>query len=195
MAKRRKVIDEEFEGMSSSSTQPNDFNDLLIQSLKDDLAGSAFTIGLDEIGADVTEWLSTGSTRLDKCIFNNKDIEGGIPVGRLTEIHGDPSTGKSLLSYMILADCVRKGGTAVLIDTETSVNEDFMRMLGLEPKKNLLYVPVNTVEEVFATIESILTTIKDAKKKNKMVCIVWDSVAATSSRKEMEEEVGDMQYA
>jgi len=195
MAKRKKVIDEEFEGVSPSSTKPSDFNDLLIQSLKEDLAGSAFTIGLDDIGADVTEWLSTGSTRLDKCIYNNKDVEGGIPVGRLTEIHGDPSTGKSLLAYMILADCVRKGGTAVLIDTETSVNEDFMRMLGLDPKKNLLYVPVNTVEDVFDTIESILNTIKDAKKKNKMVCIVWDSVAATSSRKEMEEDVGDMQYA
>jgi len=72
MAKRKKVIDEEFEGVSPSSTKPSDFNDLLIQSLKEDLAGSAFTIGLDDIGADVTEWLSTGSTRLDKCIYNNK---------------------------------------------------------------------------------------------------------------------------
>jgi len=193
MAKRKTVISEEFDDTSSNSS-PNTLNDILIDELKSEIGGSAYVLGEDDTPADVTEWLSTGSTILDMVISNNPTGNGGIPVGRLTEIHGDPSTGKSLLAYMILKDCAAKGGISVLIDTENAANIEFLNMLGLDPRKNLTYVQVDTVEDVFATIETVIRSVRKNDRK-KLVTIVWDSIAGTSTRKEMEEEVGNQQVA
>jgi recombination protein RecA len=194
MAKRKVVIDEEFDESNSSSNSPGTFNDLLIDKLKKDIGGSIYVLGQDETPADVKEWLTTGSTQLDMCISNNPNADGGIPVGRLTTIAGEHSTGKSLLAYMILADCARKGGVSVLIDTENAANIAFLKMLGLDPKENLVYSQVDTVEDVFEVIEAVIEQVRKSDK-NKLVTIVWDSIALTSTRVEMENEVGDQQYA
>lgn len=199
MARRKKVLEEEFEGVdanSSSDNKPNVFNDNLINALKTELGGHAYVLGKDETPADVKGWLSTGDTKLDMCISNNPSAEGGIPVGRLTEIHGEPSTGKSLLAYMILKSCADQGGVSVLIDTENAANIQFLEMLGLEPSKNLTYIQVDTVEDVFEAIDTVVKLVRSKnRKKDRLVTIVWDSIAATSSKVEMEEDVGNKQVA
>ena len=95
-------------------------NDILVDSLNKKLGDVAYVIGKGDSPPEVKEWLSTGSTVLDTIISNDENAEGGIPVGRLTEICGEAATGKSLLSYMILKDCQDKGGIPVLIDTENA---------------------------------------------------------------------------
>lgn len=193
MAKRSVVISDE-KAKGSADNKPSLFNDMLIDALKSDVGGSSFILGRDDSPSDVKEWISTGNTVLDMCISNNPDSGGGVPVGRLTEIHGDSSTGKSLLGYTILKNCAEKGGVSVLLDTENSANEEFMNMLGLNPEENLVYSVPDTVEDVFKSIETIIRTTRKSDK-GRLVTIVWDSVAATSTKKEMEEDVGQANVA
>ena len=167
-------------------------NDILVDSLNKKLGDVAYILGKGTSPPEVKEWLSTGSTVLDTIISNDIEADGGIPVGRLTEISGEAATGKSLLSYMILKDCQEKGGVPVLIDTENAANEDFLHLLGLKfyPEGNLVYVQVDSVEKVFSAIEEIIRKIQE-NDKDKLCCIVWDSVAGTSTDVEIQNDYGE----
>ena len=167
-------------------------NDILVDSLNKKLGDVAFILGKGDSPPETKEWLSTGSTILDTIISNNIDANGGIPVGKLVEISGEAATGKSLLSYMILKDCQDKGGIPVLIDTENAANEDFLRLIGLEfyPEGSLVYIQVDSIESVFKAIEDIIRRIRE-NDKDKLCCIVWDSVAGTSTDAEIQGDYGD----
>ena len=89
-----------------------------------------FLDGSDPTPTDIKEFVSTGSTVLDLAISNKPN--GGVAVGRITEINGLESSGKSLLGSHILAETQRKGGVAVYIDTETSVSREFLEAIGIE---------------------------------------------------------------
>ena len=167
-------------------------NDILVESLNKKLGDVAFILGKGDSPPETKEWLSTGSTILDTIISNDIDAEGGIPVGKLVEISGEAASGKSLLSYMILKDCQDKGGIPVLIDTENAANEDFLRLIGLEfyPEGSLVYIQVDSIEGVFKAIEDIIRRIRE-NDKDKLCCIVWDSVAGTSTDAEIQGDYGD----
>lgn len=141
--------------------------------------------------ADVKQWVSTGNYMLDLVLSNKKD--GGIPVGRLTEISGGEGAGKTLLGSYIIANTQKKGGIAILIDSEHAASMDVLRAAGVDVEK-LIYVQANTVEDVFKTMESILLKVKE-KDTEKLITIVWDSVAATSSKAEVEGNYGDSTIA
>jgi recombination protein RecA len=166
--------------------------DILVEGLNKKLGDVAYILGKGDSPPEVKEWLSTGSTVLDTIISNDASADGGIPVGRLTEICGEAATGKSLLSYMILKDCQDKGGIPVLIDTENAANEDFLRLLGLKfyPEGSLVYVQVESVEKVFQAIEEMIRKIKE-NNPDKLCCIVWDSVAGTSTDAEVQNDYGE----
>ena len=89
-----------------------------------------FLDGSHETPTDIGEFISTGSSILDLAISNRPD--GGIAVGRITEINGLSSTGKSLLGAHVLAETQKKGGVAVYIDTETSVSRQFLEAIGCD---------------------------------------------------------------
>lgn len=167
-------------------------NDILVESLNKKLGDVAFILGKGDSPPETKEWLSTGSTILDTIISNDMDANGGIPVGKLVEISGEAASGKSLLSYMILKDCQDKGGIPVLIDTENAANEDFLRLIGLEfyPEGSLVYIQVDSIEGVFKAIEDIIRRIRE-NDKDKLCCIVWDSVAGTSTDAEIQGDYGD----
>ena len=167
-------------------------NDILVESLNKKLGDVAFILGKGDSPPETKEWLSTGSTILDTIISNDIDANGGIPVGKLVEISGEAASGKSLLSYMILKDCQDKGGIPVLIDTENAANEDFLRLIGLEfyPEGSLVYIQVDSIEGVFKAIEDIIRRIRE-NDKDKLCCIVWDSVAGTSTDAEIQGDYGD----
>jgi recombination protein RecA len=191
MAKRRRVIDEEY-GEDSDSDQ---ITDKIVKDLKNSLGDVAYILGRGDAPPEVSEWISTGSTELDAKIANNPDVDGGIPVGRLTEIFGEEATGKSFIAYMALADCQRRGGIPVLIDTENSANMTFLKMLGLDPEDGkLIYIQVDTIEEVFTAIESVIVKIRE-EYKDKLCVIVWDSVAATTTKAELQNDYGDVTVA
>ena len=140
---------------------------------------------------DVKNWISTGSYMLDLVLSNRKD--GGIPSGRLTEISGGEGAGKTLLASYILADTQKKGGVAILIDSEHAASMDVLKAAGVDVEK-LVYIQANTIEDVFQTMETIVNKIK-TRDGNPLVTIVWDSVAATSTKAEVEGTYGDQTIA
>ena len=141
-----------------------------------------FLDGADETPTDLTEWISTGSSMLDLSISNRKN--GGIPVGRITEITGMEASGKSLVSAQILANTQKLGGLGVFIDTENACNEEFLQALGIDTKQ-LLYIQLETVEDIFEVMENIITKVRESDK-DRLVTIVVDSVAAATTKVEQE---------
>ena len=164
-------------------------NDVLASVLADslnkkfkDTKVAYFLDGSDTTPTDIKDFISTGSSMLDLAISNRPD--GGIAVGRITEINGLESSGKSLLGAHILAETQKKGGVAVYIDTETSVSQDFLEVLGVDMGK-MLYLHLETVEEIFEAIEEIVTKVRESDK-DRLVTIMVDSLAAASTKVEIE---------
>lgn len=131
---------------------------------------------------DIKEWISTGSTLLDYLISNRRD--GGIPVGKLTEISGEEASGKSLMCAHIIANTQKKGGLAVLCDSENAYNPEFGAQVGVDNDK-LVYLQPRTIEETGEAIEKVILLTRQ-KAKDKLVTIIWDSVAGTPSQAEIE---------
>jgi recombination protein RecA len=130
----------------------------------------------------VSEWMSTGCLALDTI------MGGGAPVGRIVEIFGDNSTGKSLIAAQIAAVAQEDGALVAYVDTESAVSLKIMEAVGVDTKK-LLYTSPDTVEEVFEFFEAVI----DSKMKrfpNKRIVLIWDSIAATSVTQEMENPYG-----
>jgi len=140
-----------------------------------------FLEGDTDAPSEVSEWISTGSTMLDLAISNRPN--GGLPVGRIIEITGLEASGKSLLAAHALADTQKKGGLAVYIDTENAISREFLEAIGIN-LKDMLYVPLETVEDIFEAIESVIESIRKSSK-NRLVTIVVDSVAGASTKVEM----------
>jgi len=142
----------------------------------------AYFLDEDSNPTDVTDWISTGSTMLDIAISNKPN--GGVAVGKITELNGLEGSGKSLIGSHLLASTQRKDGIAVYIDTESAVSPEFLEAIGIDTTK-MLYVHLETVEEVFETIETIVTKIRESDK-DKLVTILVDSLAAASTKVEMD---------
>ena len=145
-----------------------------------------FLDGAEDTPTDLTEWISTGSSMLDMAISNRKN--GGIPVGRITEVTGLEASGKSLVSAQILANTQKQGGLAVYIDTENAMNEEFLRTIGIDLQK-MLYIQLETVEDIFEVIDNIITKVRESEK-NRLVSIVVDSVAAATTKVEQTADYG-----
>ncbi len=147
-----------------------------------DMKVAYFLDGSDTTPTDIKEFISTGSTMLDLAIANKPN--GGIAVGRITEINGLESSGKSLIGAHILAETQKKGGVAVYIDTENAVSEEFLKVLGIDTSQ-LLYLQLQTVEEIFQAIEEIVLKVREAEK-DRLVTILVDSLAAASTQVEID---------
>ena len=177
------------------ATKKDDLASILADSLNKQNKEGKIAYFLTGDGGDaptnVRDWVSTGNAMLDVAISNRP--YGGLPVGRITEITGLEQSGKSLLSAHLLAETQKKGGVAVLIDTETAVNRDFLEAIGMDISK-LLYVSVDTVEGIFEACETIIEKVRTADK-DRLVTIVVDSVAAASTLKELEADYGKDGYA
>jgi recombination protein RecA len=150
-----------------------------------------FLAGDDDAPTNVHEWISSGCSMLDLAISNRPN--GGFPVGRITEITGLEASGKSLLAAHTLAETQKKGGLAVYIDTESATSSEFLTAIGVDIKK-MLYVPLETIEEIFETIETIVENVRKSDK-DRLVTIVVDSVMGASTKIEMSAEYDKDGYA
>lgn len=179
--------------MAKKTTKQDDLAEILAACLNKSSKDQKVAFFLDEVGAptNVEGWISTGAAMLDVAISNRP--YGGLPVGRIIEVTGLEASGKSLLSAHSLAETQKQGGIAVLIDTETAVSREFLEAIGVDVSK-LLYVSADTVEAIFEYIETIIEKVRSASK-DKMVTIVVDSVAAASTKKELEADYGKDGYA
>ena len=150
-----------------------------------------FLDGDTETPADVKGWVGSGSSMLDLAISNRPN--GGFPVGRITEITGLEASGKSLLAAHALANTQKAGGMAVYIDTENAISRDFLEAIGIDLEK-MLYIPLETIEDIFEAIESIIESIRKSSK-DRLVTIVVDSVMGASTKIEMAAEYDKDGYA
>ena len=146
----------------------------------------AYNLSEDEAPTIVKRWIDTGSIQLDYAIRNGAD--GGYPEGRIIEISGLPSSGKSHLAYHAAAVTQKLGGLVVYVDTENATPVAKLANMGIDVAHRFVYCDTHCTEEVFAIIESTILKAKQIIDKNVPILVIWDSVAATSPKAELEGE-------
>lgn len=134
---------------------------------------------------EVKQWISTGSTWLDAIIA--KGMNAGIPVGRIIELAGLESTGKSYLAAVICANAQKQNIIPVYFDSEWSIDPEFWEKLGIN-HEGMLFIPAHNVEFVFETIK---TMIQEAVEDNIQYLFIIDSFANTPTKSSEESEEVD----
>lgn len=117
--------------------------------------------------------ISTGSFGLD-AVFGC----GGMPKGRMIELFGQESSGKSTLSHFLIAQVQKQGGKAALIDAEFSYDPRYTSSIGVDTSKLLVTQPLH--------LEAAMETLRELVETNQFDIIVLDSIAAMSPQSEME---------
>jgi recombination protein RecA len=125
----------------------------------------------------VKEWIPTGSRWLDSIIC--KGHVAGIPVGKVTEIAGLESTGKSYMAAQVAANAQKQGKLVVYFDSESAIDPNFLSRAGCDLER-LMYIQASSVEFVLETIEELLGATDE------QVVFIWDSLACTPSVSDVE---------
>ncbi len=125
------------------------------------------------------ESISTGCLSLDMALG-----VGGVPKGRIVEIFGPESSGKTTLALHIIAECQKNGGKAAFIDAENALDPEYAQNLGCNADDLLVSQP-DSGEQALDILQKLLETAA-------LDVIVIDSVAALVPRKELEGEIGDV---
>jgi recombination protein RecA len=166
--------------------QEDDFTaDLISQLNKDCGSKVAYNLAYDDSPTHVNRWISTGSRQLDAIIANR--LDGGLPEGRIVEIFGPPSIGKSHIAIQLAVSTQRSGGIVVYIDTENATSVENLSLLGVNIRQRFVYVDTHCTEEVLGIAERTIMKAR-AMQKDVPITIIWDSVAASSPKAEL---VGD----
>lgn len=139
-------------------------------------AGAVMRLG-DQDKLDI-EAISTGSMALDKALGI-----GGIPIGRITEIYGPESSGKTTVALHIIAECQKTGGTAAFIDAEHALDPIYAEHIGVDTANLLISQPDNG-EQALEICDALV-------RSGAVDIVVVDSVAALTPRAEIEGEMGD----
>jgi len=139
--------------------------------------GKGSIMRMDEKGHIPVETFSTG------CLSIDLALGGGIPKGRIIEIFGPESSGKTTLTLHALAEVQKAGGTAAFIDAEHALDPVYAKKIGVDVDKLLVAQPDNG-EQALEITETLV-------RSNAVDVIVVDSVAALTPRAEIEGEMGD----
>jgi recombination protein RecA len=140
--------------------------------------GRGAIMRLGDRAALAVEVIPTGSVALDLALG-----VGGVPRGRITEIYGPESSGKTTLCYHIVANAQRAGGVAAFIDAEHALDPGYARNVGVNVDELLVSQP-DTGEQALEIAETLI-------RSNGVDVVVIDSVAALVPRAEIEGEMGD----
>jgi recombination protein RecA len=140
--------------------------------------GRGAIMRLGDRGAQSVEVIPTGSVALDLALG-----VGGVPRGRITEIFGPESSGKTTLCYHIVANAQRAGGVAAFIDAEHALDPTYARNVGVNVDELLVSQP-DTGEQALEIAETLI-------RSNGVDVVIIDSVAALVPRAEIEGEMGD----
>jgi len=139
--------------------------------------GSVMRLG-DDSGTQDVPTISTGSLGLDVALG-----VGGLPQGRVVEIYGPESSGKTTLALQAVAEAQKKGGVAAFIDAEHALDVAYARKLGVKTKDLLISQPDNG-EQALEIAETLV-------RSGAIDVLIIDSVAALVPRAEIEGEMGD----
>jgi recombination protein RecA len=141
--------------------------------------GSIMRLGQNEKAVEV-EAVSTGSLGLDIALGI-----GGLPRGRVVEIYGPESSGKTTLALHVIAEAQKRGGICGFIDAEHALDTVYARKLGVD-LENLLISQPDTGEQALEITDTLV-------RSGAIDVLVVDSVAALTPKAELEGEMGDMQ--
>lgn len=168
MAKKNADIENKKESMGVSQ---------VVEEIKQKF-GEGIIMKLGEVKKVDVEVIPTGSLSLDIALGI-----GGIPRGRIIEVYGPESSGKTTLSLHIVANAQRKGGTAAFIDAEHALDPEYAKRIGVNINELLISQP-DSGEQALDIVETLV-------RSNAVDVIVVDSVAALVPRAEIEGEMGD----
>lgn len=140
-------------------------------------------IGESDANQGVSDWLTTGVLPLNKAMSGRYD--GGFPVGRITEVYGAESCGKTLLATMAMIETQRKGGAAVMMDFEHAFSIDRAIQLGLDPvAEKWIYKQPTTAEQGFVMAQKVCE-IMNKHAPERHLTIVFDSIASMVTEDEL----------
>ena len=139
--------------------------------------GSIMRLGANEKLVDI-EAISTGSLGLDIALGI-----GGLPKGRVIEIYGPESSGKTTLALQVVAEAQKKGGICGFIDAEHAIDPQYARKLGVKVEDLLISQP-DTGEQALEICDTLV-------RSGAVDVLVIDSVAALTPKAELEGEMGD----
>jgi recombination protein RecA len=138
--------------------------------------GSIMRMG-DSNGIPELETISTGSLGLDIA------LGGGLPKGRVIEIFGPESSGKTTLTLQVIAECQKRGGTAAFVDAEHALDPNYAEKLGVKVSDLLVSQP-DTGEQALEITDMLV-------RSGGVDVVIIDSVAALTPKAEIEGEMGD----
>ena len=138
--------------------------------------GSVMLLGDDEANQDI-DTISTGSLGLDIALG-----VGGLPKGRVVEIYGPESSGKTTLTLHVIAEAQKQGGTAAFIDAEHALDPNYAKKIGVNTDELLVSQPDTGEQALEITDMLVRSTAVDI--------IIIDSVAALTPKAEIEGEMG-----
>ena len=139
--------------------------------------GSIMRLGEGEVVEDI-EVVSTGSLGLDIALG-----VGGLPRGRVIEIYGPESSGKTTLTLQVIAQMQKVGGTCAFIDAEHALDTGYAQKLGVNLQEMLISQP-DTGEQALEIVDALV-------RSGSVDLVVIDSVAALTPKAELEGEMGD----
>ncbi|MFW5967029.1 MAG: recombinase RecA [Persicimonas sp.] len=140
--------------------------------------GSIMRLGDEDHLVEVENPIPTGSISLDNALG-----VGGLPRGRIVEIYGPESSGKTTLALHALANAQKQGGVAAFVDAEHALDVSYAKALGVDIENLLLSQP-DTGEQALEIVDMLV-------RSNAIDILVIDSVSALTPRAEIEGEMGD----
>ena len=140
--------------------------------------GKGAIMRMGDQGARDVEVVPTGSLGLDVALG-----VGGLPFGRVVEIYGPESSGKTTLTLQAIAECQRRGGTAAFIDAEHALDPDYAGKIGVDVDELLVSQP-DTGEQALEIADMLV-------RSGAVNLVVVDSVAALTPKAEIDGEMGD----
>ncbi len=142
--------------------------------------GKGTVMRMGDKNVEAHEVIGTGSLMLDIALGI-----GGLPKGRVVEIYGPESSGKTTLTLQVIAQCQKAGGTAAFVDAEHALDPNYALKLGVNLDDLLISQP-DTGEQALEIVDMLV-------RSNAVDVVVVDSVAALTPRAEIEGEMGEMQ--
>ncbi len=164
-------------GEKTTAAEQQNSVDQVVSEIKEKF-GEGMLMKLGDIKKVDVEAISTGSISLDLALGI-----GGVPRGRVIEIYGPESSGKTTLSLHIIANAQKAGGSAAFIDAEHALDPEYAKKIGVKINDLLISQPDNG--------EQALDIVETLVRSNAIAAIVVDSVAALVPKAEIEGEMGD----
>lgn len=171
------------------------FIETLVKQMSTTFGSGSFLIpNRSTVLSKVDHWVSTRNFIIDTAIAGGLAMPRPIiPFGRLTEISGRNSSGKTTLLGHIVAETQARGGIAAVIDTEQALDMAYWEQLGVNLDR-LVIGQADHIEKVFEIIEELVKVIRDTNPDT-MICIGWDSLGGTPTKKQFESDADDKFYA